>query len=97
MKYTEENEKSEVIVIGIHGELLPLTKQKLENFEMTVYEILNAVDPDFTILSLYKDEYKEEYFEEMNNLLHYRYNVDADCFVCKIIQWISLRLILFCQ
>ena len=29
---------------------------------------------------LYKDEYKEEYFEEMNNLLHYRYNVDADCF-----------------
>ena len=79
-KYIEENEKPEVIVVGIPGELLPLTKQKPGNFGIIAYEILNAVDPDFTILSLYKDEYKEEYFEEMNNLLHYRYNVDADCF-----------------
>ena len=78
--YIEENEKPEVIVVGIPGELLPLTKQKPGNFGIIAYEILNAVDPDFTILSLYKDEYKEEYFEEMNNLLHYRYNVDADCF-----------------
>jgi len=80
LKYIEENEKPEVIVVGIPGELLPLTKQKPGNFGIIAYEILNAVDPDFTILSLYKDEYKEEYFEEMNNLLHYRYNVDADCF-----------------
>ncbi len=80
LKYIEDNEKPEVIVIGIPGELLPLTKQRPGNFGITAYEILNAVDPDFVILSLYKDEYKEEYFEEMNNLLHYRYNVDADCF-----------------
>ena len=80
LKYIEEREKPEVIVMGIPGELLPLTKQKPGNFGITAYEILNAVDPDFTILSLYKDEYKEEYFEEMNNLLHYHYNVDADCF-----------------
>lgn len=59
LKNIEENEKPEVIVVGIPA-----------------YKILNAVDPDFTILSLYK----EEYFEEMNNLLHCRYNVDADCF-----------------
>ena len=56
-------------IIWIPGELLPLTKQKPGNFGIIAYEILNAVDPDFTILSLYKDEYKEEYFEEMAGVL----------------------------
>ena len=82
----KKNEKPEVIVVGIPGELLPLTKQKAEgNFGIIAYEILNAVDPDFTILSLYKDEYKEEYFEEMNNLLHYRYNVG-----CRLLLFMQL-------
>lgn len=80
LKEVEVKDKPEVIIIGIPGELLPLTKQKPGNFGITAYEILNAVDSDFTILSLYKDEYKEEYFDEMHNLLHYRYNVNVDCY-----------------
>lgn len=80
IKYIEEKEKPEIIIIGIPGGIMPLSAKKPESFGIYAYEILNAVKPDFMVTSLYRDDYQEEYFEEMNRLLTYRFNTPADCY-----------------
>ncbi len=80
IKYIEEKEKPEVIIIGIPGGIMPLSAKKPESFGINAYEILNAIKPDFVVASLYRDDYREEYFEEMNRLLAYRFNTPADCY-----------------
>lgn len=80
IKHIEEQEKPEIIIIGIPGGIMPLSAKKPESFGIYAYEILNAIKPDFMVFSLYKDDYQEEYFEEMNRLLTYRFNTPADCY-----------------
>lgn len=80
IKYIEEKERPEIIIIGIPGGIMPLSAKKPESFGISAYEILNAIKPDFVVASLYRDDYQEEYFEEMNRLLTYRFNIPADCY-----------------
>lgn len=80
IKKIEKEEKPDVIIIAIPGEILPLSRRRTGNFGITAYEIFNAITPDFMILSMYQDLYQDEYFEETNKLLSYRLNVKADCF-----------------
>ncbi|MDD3415194.1 MAG: TIGR04066 family peptide maturation system protein [Lachnospiraceae bacterium] len=81
IKLIEKTEQPEVIVIGIPGGLMPVTKKKHIHFGISAYEIFNAVVPDFTILTLHKDAYNEEYFDEISNFFKYRFNIKPDCYI----------------
>lgn len=83
VKQIEKEEKPDIIVISVPGEIMPLTRKRTGNFGISAYEIFNAVTPDFTVLSLYQDSYQDKYFDEINKLLSYRFNIVADCFYMR--------------
>lgn len=83
VKQIEQDEKPDAIVISVPEGIMPLTRKRTGNFGITAYEIFNAVSPDFTILSLYQDSYQDKYFDEINRLLSYRFNIEADCFYMR--------------
>ncbi len=83
VKQIEKEEKPDAIIISVPGEIMPLTRKRTGNFGIVAYEIFNAVSADFTILSIYQDSYQDKYFDEINKLLSYRFNVEADCFYMR--------------
>jgi peptide maturation system protein (TIGR04066 family) len=81
IKEIEERENPDVIIIGIPDGIMPLTQKHHFNFGIPAYEICCAVNPDFTILSLFDGMYNDEFFEEMTRLFKYRFNIDLDVFI----------------
>lgn len=80
MKKLEKLEHPDVFILGIPGGILPLSKNKFGDFGVRAYEILQAVTPDFVVMSLHMGEYNRKYLEEMRRLFQYRFNTDIDCF-----------------
>ena len=85
IKDIERRESPDVILISVPGELMPLTRHKTGNFGIKAYEIFNAVSPDFVVVSLYRDNYADAYFDEIDKLMSYRFNTHADCFFINCI------------
>lgn len=80
LKWLEQTEQPDVILIGIPGGIMPDSKKQLGNFGITAYEILNAVMPDYFIMSLYCCELGEKYLNELLKIMKYKFNVEIDCF-----------------
>lgn len=80
IKKIEEDEQPDVIIIGVPGGILPLTGKHHFGYGIYAYEILNAVCPDFVILSLPNGEYKDEFYEDMNRMSKYKFGMDIDAF-----------------
>lgn len=80
LKWLEQTEQPEVILIGIPGGIMPDSKKQVGNFGITAYEILNAVTPDYFLMSLYCCELGEKYLDELHKIMKYKFNVDVDCF-----------------
>lgn len=78
IKKKEIEEKPDLIIIGIPGEVLPFSKKLVGNFGITAYEITQTISPDCTIFSLpYFDDLKSV-LEELTKLLKNRLNIDVD-------------------
>ena len=80
IKKIEEDEQPDVIIIGVPGGILPLTEKHHFGYGIYAYEILNAVCPDFTILSLPNGEYTDEFYEDMNKMSKYKLGMGIDAF-----------------
>ncbi|MDE7423850.1 MAG: TIGR04066 family peptide maturation system protein [Lachnospiraceae bacterium] len=80
LKWIEQSEKPDVILIGIPGGIMPDSKKQVGYFGITSYEILNAVNPDYFILSLYGNSLGKNYLDELRNVMKYKFNVEVDSF-----------------
>lgn len=81
VKEIENEENPDIIIIGIPGSTIPLdTKHRSMNYCVSCFEISQSVKPDFVLLSLSFDKYEDKYFEDVENLIKYKYGFDIDCY-----------------
>lgn len=81
LKLLEQENKPDIFLIGVPGGIMPITKMHVDNFGIAAYEIFNAVTPDFMILSAYYNSgFKGKYFEQLDNIMKYKFNVEIDCY-----------------
>lgn len=80
VKKVEDEEKPDIIIIGVPEPILSLNKKHPFSFGIRAYEIFQAIDVDYSILTLMSGEYGEQFEVEMKNVCKYRYNIDIDDF-----------------
>lgn len=80
VKGIEVIEKPHVIIIGIPRSLAPMCKELPDDFGCTGFMVSRAVKPDAAIVSMMYNNYKADYFEEIQNLCKYRFDFEVDCF-----------------
>lgn len=80
LKWLEQTEQPDVILIGIPGGIMPDSKKQVGNFGITAFEILNAIVPDYFIMSLYCCELGKKYLDELQKIMKYKFNAEIDCF-----------------
>ena len=68
------------IVIGIPGGIMPLSEKYTNDFGILAFMVANALQPDFTVLSLNFDHYVEgfEYYDIIKNVPPMRFGYPAD-------------------
>lgn len=49
-------------------------------FGITSFEVLNAINPDYFIMSLYGNTLGKNYLDELRNVMKYKFNVEVDSF-----------------
>lgn len=81
VKYIEQNEQPDIIVIGIPGGIMGINRKHHFDFGMTAYMVSQAVEPDYVIMSmLYGQDYTKEQLEEINQCCKYKLNFEIDSF-----------------
>ena len=80
VKKIEEEEKPDLIIIGIPDVIIPFSSKHSYSYGIYAFEILNAVQPDFSFVNLSSGEYNDQFYDEIVNLCHYKFNLDVDAF-----------------
>ncbi len=80
VKEIEKKENPDVIIIGIPDGIFPLNTKHHFNFGIHAFEICNAVESDFTILSLFDGSYNDKFYKELETMCRYKFNTDIDAF-----------------
>lgn len=80
VKRIEQEEKPDVIIVGIPDSIIPFSKKHNFSFGVYAFEILSAICPDFSFINLAAGEYNKEFYDEISKLCHYKFNVEADAF-----------------
>lgn len=92
VKEIEKKEKPDVIIIGIPDVIIPFSKKHHFSFGIYAYEILSAIQPDFTFVNLSAGEYNQEFFDEISKMCSYKFNIDVDAFFISKFSMISTSL-----
>lgn len=71
-KVKEEN--PDVVIISIPGGIMPVNPFEFSEFGEMAFIMSNAVNADISILSIYKQEYSEDFLEQLINICKYKYN-----------------------
>lgn len=89
LKQLELQETPEVFIIGVPGGLMPINCKLTNGFGYFAYELSQAVEPDFTIVSSLYEEYQGDYFEKLGQSVKgkYGYEVDFNTLSTKKIDW----------
>lgn len=77
IKALVKNEKSDLLIISIPDAMMKHNNDILNGMGIVPYVITNAVNIDVNIISVYCNQYKRLYFEELMNYSQYRFNVPA--------------------
>lgn len=80
VKKIEEEEKSDLIIIGIPDIIIPFSSKHSYSYGIYAFEILNAVQPDFSFVNLASGKYNVQFYDEVIKLCHYKFNLDVDAF-----------------
>lgn len=96
IKRVEELEKPDVIIIGVPGGIMPCNKAITGDFGSMAYKVCQSVSADLLILSVFREEYMDTFFKEMELLTKYRLGKSADIInICnRQIDWTELEMIL---
>lgn len=81
VKYIEQQEQPDLIVIGVPGGIMAVNKKHYFDFGMTAYMVSQAIEPDYVIMSmLYSKSYTIEQLEEINQTCKYKFNFEIQSF-----------------
>lgn len=80
IKELEDENKPDVIIIGIPGGIMPLNDKHTFDYGILAYEIFSAIKPDYSIMALYAGKYTNRFYEEMKMLCKYKYDIELDSF-----------------
>lgn len=80
VKWIEENENPDVIIIGIPGGIMAFNDELTNRFGILAYEVSQALTPDFSILSLLLENYHQDFFDSIFNNAKYRLGFEIDCY-----------------
>lgn len=80
IKSIEENEKPDVIIVGIPGGIMSFNDELTNRFGILAYEVSQAVTPDFAILSILNGNYERDFFNNIFNNVKYRFGFEVDCY-----------------
>lgn len=92
VKDIERKETPDVIIIGIPDVIIPFSKKHHFSFGIYAYEILSAVQPDFTFVNLSAGEYNQKFFDEISKMCFYKFNIEVDAFYISKFSMISTSL-----
>lgn len=81
LKRLELEEKPEIMIVGVPGSIMPVSKTHPEHFGVFAFEVLQAIKSDMLIFCLHHNIYRNQYFEELKNLSKYRFQTQIDAFV----------------
>ncbi len=74
-----EKEKSDVLVLGIPGGIMPLSPYEFKEFGEQAFLVNFAVPADYSILNLYFEEYSEKSIQTLLNICQFRFNMKVYC------------------
>ena len=74
-----DEEKPDVIILGVPGGLLPVNDRFPFHFGIIAYLVSCAIETDCTILNLPCEEINTAYIKRMQNLFRYRFGTQLDC------------------
>lgn len=80
IKELEDENKPDVIILGIPGGIMPLNDKHTFDYGVLAYEIFSAIKPDYSIMTLYAGKYTDRFYEDMKELCKYRYDFELDSF-----------------
>lgn len=81
VKKLEEEEKPDIIIVGIPGGILPVSDKHPEHFGVFAFEVFHAVKSDVLFFCLHNNQYTKEYFDELQKLFEYSFHAKIDAFV----------------
>lgn len=81
VKKLEDEEKPDIVIIGIPGGILPVSDKHPEYFGIFAFEVFHAVKSDVLLFCLHNNNYTKEYFDEVQKLCKYRFHSKIDAFV----------------
>lgn len=80
IKEIENRESPDVIIIGIPGGIMPFNSKITNKFGIIPYMISQAVIPDFSVVSVYYEDYETKYFDMLSKSIRYKLGFEVDCF-----------------
>lgn len=81
VKCIEQEEKPDIIVVGIPGGIMAVNKKHHFDFGMTAYMVSQAIEPDYVIMSmLYGKNYTKEQLEEINQTCRHKFNFEINSY-----------------
>jgi peptide maturation system protein (TIGR04066 family) len=80
VKCIELKDNPEIILIGLPGGIFSTDKNSTDEFGMTAQELTQALLPDYCIISMAYNKYKEEYFDVLKTGVKGRYDVEIDLY-----------------
>lgn len=76
----EKREKPDVIILGVPGGIMPYSEKFPGYFGITLYEVMLSIQPDAFVLSCLFEQYNDDYFKEITDVVKYRFGAEIDCF-----------------
>ena len=73
-----ENEKPDVVIIGIPGGIYPLNNKYNQNYGITAFEVCNVIQSDCNIVNMWCDIYTDQLVQKMRNVTLHRLNTPID-------------------
>ena len=76
----ELEDKPDIILIGLPGEVMPLDEKHTGNFGVFPFLVSNAIHCDFAILKLFHNYYDSTFAEKMKEIIKSKYEIDISAF-----------------
>jgi len=93
IKEIETDQNPDILIIGIPGGIMKVSNEYTNKFGIYAYEISQAVEPDYVIMSTFYDNFEPEYYEKINLSTKHRFGYEIDCFNMANVKldWLEAR------
>lgn len=86
IKQLETREKPDIIIIGIPGGIMPINDLFSNQFGIIMYEISQAVQPDYSILCSHNEEHDLSFYKEISEGVNHKFGFNIDCHIVSHIK-----------